>query len=390
VRSLLIEKIDDAVAATARQLVEDEVRGLVGEPWSRKDASSPLRRGGSTRSRIHLGGEPLVIERTRVRDKQRGREQPLESLEALASRDALNDDVRALLVRGVSTRDYDGALTNIADGLGLQRSAVSAAFTTASQKDLDELNGRSLAELMFAAIFIDGVHFAEEVTIVVLGIDTDGRKHILGLREGATENAQVVGDLLSGLIERGLRTPERCLFVLDGAKALSKAVRKTFGQRALVQRCQIHKLRNVISYLPPSWHPEARRRLRAAWGMTSFDDADKELQRTLRWLKEISESAAASLDEGLQETITVYKLGVSGALRKTLRSTNPIDSAFDAVRKNARRVKRWRNGSMIMRWVATGLVMAEAGFRRVRGHKDISALVLALDNNEVHAASDAA
>ncbi len=379
-REELMSKIQAATTSLARQLVEDEVHELVGSPWSRKEDGSPLRRGGRTRSRILVGGEPVILERTRVRDHVLGREHRLKTFEALASRDALDEDVRALLVRGVSTRNYDGALTSISDGLGLQKSAVSQAFARASKKDLDDLNGRSLADSTYVAIFIDGVHFAETVCVVALGVRTDGSKQVLGLREGASENSEVVSDLLSSLVERGLTLPGCGLFVLDGSKALYKAVRDTFGRRAVIQRCQVHKLRNVLSYLPPRWHAETRRRLKAAWNLTSHKDALKELQRVVGWLQGISDAAANSLREGLHETLTVHRLGVTGALRRTMQSTNPIESAFDAVKTNARRVKRWRNGSMIMRWAGTGLVKVEARFRRVRGHAAIPALMAALQS----------
>jgi putative transposase len=381
VRQALIVQIQDAVTAMARQLVEDEVHALVGSPWSRKETGSPLRRGGSTRTRLLLGGEPVVIERTRVRDTQAGREQSLKTVNALASRDAFDQEVQALLVRGVSTREYDAALTTISDGLGLQRSAVSAAFRRASQKDLDALNGRSLEGRTFATIYIDGIHFAETVCLVVLGVSIDGTKQVLGIREGATENAEVVSDLLADLLERGLTLPKRCLFVLDGSKALSRAVRDTFGERALVQRCLVHKLRNVLSYLPPTWHEEARRKIRAAWGLTEHSKAKAELVKVVRWLRKISESAARSLEEGLEETLTVHRLQVTGTLRRTLQTTNPIESAFDTVAHNARRVKRWRNATMVLRWAATGLVKAEQRFRRVKGHASMTSLVQALDHD---------
>jgi transposase-like protein len=379
-REELMSKIQDAATSLAWQLVEDEVHELVGSPWSRKDEGSPLRRGGRTRSRILVGGEPVILERTRVRDHVLGREHRLKTFEALASRDALDEDVRALLVRGVSTRNYDGALTNISDGLGLQKSAVSQAFGRASKKDLDDLNGRSLADSTFVAVFMDGVHFAETMCLVVLGVRDDGTKQIVGLREGATENSEVVSDLLSSLVERGLTLPGCGLFVLDGSKALHKAVRDTFGRRAVIQRCQVHKLRNVLSYLPPRWHVETRRRVRSAWGLTSYKDAAAELQRVVRWLQGINEAAANSLREGLEETLTVHRLAVSGALRRTLQTTNPIESAFDSVKSNARRVKRWRNGSMVMRWAGTGLVQAEGRFRRVKGHAMIPALIASLES----------
>ena len=379
IREGLLSEIRGAVAATAHQLVEDEVTSLVGEPWSRK-GGSPLRRNGQTTTSIFLDGEPHLLRRARVRDQDVGAEHPLQTVRALRNRDALDEDVKARMVRGITTRDYGDTLTTLSDGLGLEKSAVSAAFQRAAQKDLDALNGRSLAEWRFAAIYIDGTSFADHTCVIALGLEGAGDKHTLGVVEGATENAELVRDLLANLIERGLQTTDRVLFVIDGSKALRKAIRDTFGDRALIQRCQIHKRRNIESYLPPSRQAEVRRRLKAAWGMTSYHDARKELWRVHVWLKSMNESAAASLAEALEETLTVYKLGVTGALRKTLVTTNPIESANDIVKTNARRVKRWNGAAMVLRWVGTGLVKAEAQFRRVRGYKQMHLLVAALDN----------
>ncbi len=388
-REVLVDEIREAVRRTATQLVEDEVHELVGEPWSRKGAST-LRRGGATSTRVFMDGEPVLLQRTRVRDQQTRSEHPLRTVKALSCRDALDADVLRLLIHGVSTRNYDDALGTIADGLGLQKSAVSSAFVRASQKDLDALNGRSLDQWTFATVYIDGAGFADHTVVVAMGIDTDGKKRILGLREGATENAQLVSDLLASIQERGLVITPRALFVLDGAKALRKAVRKVFGARAAIQRCTIHKVRNVLSYLPPKWHGEARRRLTAAWGMTGYEDAREALSAVLTWLEGVSESAAASLREGFEETLMVHRLGVTGALRRTLLTTNPIESAFDIVRSHARRVKRWNGGAMAMRWMGSGMIRAENQFRRVKGHGQIPALIVALENVSLRESKDVA
>ena len=380
-REILLDEIRGAVARTAQQLVEDEVIELVGAPWSRK-GESPLRRGGSCTTRIFLDGEPAHIERTRVRDHEVGAEHPLRTVKALASRDALDDDVRRLLVRGVSTRNYDPALGKVADGLGLKKSAVSSAFQRASQKDLDALNGRSLAEWTFTAIYIDGVGFSDTTCIVAMGVTDDGSKRILGVIEGASENGELVTDLLANLQERGLQLCGRTLFVLDGSKALRRGVRNTFGKRAVIQRCILHKERNILSYLPLSKHAEAKRRLRAAWGLISYDEAREELERVRVWLAAISPSAAKSLKEAFDETLTVHRLGVTGALRRTLITTNPIESAFDIVRTVSKRVKRWTGAAMVLRWIGTGLIRAEEQFRRVKGHRAIPGLIATLESTD--------
>lgn len=366
IRDGLLGEIQRAVAATAHQLVEDEVTALVGEPWSRKGESS-LRRGGYTDTTIFLDGEPHLLRRARVRDQDVGSEHPLQTARALRSRDALDEDVKAKLVRGISTRNYDGALTTLSDGLGLKKSAVSDAFQRASQKDLDSLNSRSLSEWRFAAVYIDATGFQDHTCVIAMGLAADGQKVILGVREGATENARVVTDLLEDLEERELELVGPGLFIVDGAKALRSAITSVFGKQALVQRCQIHKSRNVESYMPPNWQAELRRRLTAAWGMSTHEDAHGALTAVLRWLEPISEPAAASLREGFEDTLTIHGLGITGMLRKTLVTTNPIESAIEIVKTKSARVKRWNGSAMVMRWVGTGLVQAERQFRRVKG-----------------------
>lgn len=388
-RETLIGHVRTAVGAMARALVEDEVRELVGEPWSRKGAS-PLRRNGVTTSTIYLDGEPCSLVRGRVRDQSKGSEVPLTTLQALSSRDALDVDVKRRLIRGISTRNYDDALGTLADGWGLKKSAVSAAFVRASKKDLDLLNGRPLDEMTFVTVFLDGTFFADHTCLVALGITQDGKKVVLGLREGASENSELVKDLLADLKERGLVLARRALFVLDGSKALGKAVRETFGEQAVIQRCILHKLRNVLSYLPPSRHAETRRRLNAAWGMASHAEALKELKKVKTWLEAINESAAASLGEALEETVTVHRLGLTGALRKTLLTTNPVESAIEIVKHHARRVRRWNNSTMVLRWAGSGLVRAEQQFRRVKGHQQIPQLITALENVSLNNSKDVA
>lgn len=380
IREALVSQIRDAVTAMAEDLVLAEAEKLVGARWSRKPDST-LRRGGYTNARIFVGGEPVHIERPRIRDTATRTEHPLKALSALRSRVALDEDVQRLVVRGVTTRNYDDALGHLSDGLGLKKSAVSESFKRASQKDLDALNGRSLADWSISVIYIDGVDFGGTMCIVALGVTSEGEKKILGLHEGATENSTVVRDLLANLKERGLLTPKRTLFVLDGSKALRKGILSTFGKGALVQRCHLHEIQNVQSYLPKQYQAEARRRLNVAWGMVKYDDAKAELERVLVWLKTLSTSAANSLEEAFEDSLTVHFLGITDLLRKTLMTTNPIESAFDTVRTLSKRVKRWNGTAMVLRWAGSGLVRAEAQFRRVKGYKALPALLGALESN---------
>jgi transposase-like protein len=249
----------------------------------------------------------------------------------------------------------------------------------ASAESVEQLATRRFDGVRFPAIFIDGVEYAEETMVVALGMTEDGTKRVLGLRQGATENAEVVTSLLEELRERGLDTSRGTLFVIDGSKALRAAIKRVWGRRAVIQRCQVHKKRNVKAHLAEAHHEELDRRLAAAYGEAHYDSALAKLRLTVRWLDRISPAAAASLREGMEETLTVVRLGVPELLRRTLSSTNPIESALNVVRALTNRVKRWRDGDMRQRWCATGLMRAEEKFRRIKGYKQIPQLVAALD-----------
>ncbi len=253
---------------------------------------------------------------------------------------------------------------------------MSREWITATRGALAELCERNLAELgRIAVLMIDGLVYAGECIVVALGVSEQGKKHVLGLVQGASENAAVVQGLLDDLIQRGLDAKAKRLYVLDGSKALRSAVKKTFGDESPLQRCQIHKRRNVKEYLPPEQQRTVDARLKAAYSMTRYCDAKKMLLATVGWLEELNPSAAASLREGLEETLTLHRMGVPEELRRSLRSTNLIESALSVVRTATQRVKRWRRGDMRLRWSAAGLLAAEQRFRRVRGHRSMPALL---------------
>ncbi|MGE3854655.1 MAG: IS256 family transposase [Planctomycetota bacterium] len=382
-RVALLTTAREAMLRTLTDLVDEEVIELAGARHSRRGASNPHRRHGRVPTTIFIDGQPVAFDRPRLRNAATNSEVELARVGALQSREALDADVLGKLVRGISTRNYDGALNEIANGLGMQKSAVSESFIRASKNDLDAINSRRLDEHAFVAVFIDGQHFADTAVLCALGVTTDGTKIVLGLRDGASENSDVVRDLLAELEERGLTLTPRALFVLDGGKALHRGVRDTFGERAVIQRCQQHKKRNVKSYLPKAWHAELDRKLSAAYGMTSYADAKRALEQIARWLEQHSESAAESLREGMAETLTVHRLGLTGALRKTFSTTNPIESLFSVVEEKCRRVKRWRGASMVLRWTASACVWHAKRMRRVRGFKDLPQLITALENHAV-------
>jgi transposase-like protein len=362
----------------AGKLLEDEVERLCG-PRYRRQADRTASRYGRQPGVITLAGQKLSVARPRARYTDRRGEVPLETYALLQRDEALPEACLKRMVRGVSTRDYEGVVDLAREGFGVKKSSVSRGFVRASAAAVKELATRRFDGVRFAAVFIDGVEYAGETMVVALGMTAEGTKRVLGLRQGATENAEVVTSLLEELRERGLDTSRPTLFVLDGAKALRAAVRRVWGRQAVIQRCRVHKKRNVRAHLADEHHAELDRRLGTAWAETNYEQALSQLQGSVRWLERLSPDAAASLREGLEETITVIRLGVPDLLRKTLASTNPIESALDVVRTLTRRVKRWRAGDMRRRWCTAGLLRAEEKFNRVQGYRQIPQLLAALD-----------
>ena len=282
---------------------------------------------------------------------------------------------------GVSTRGYERSIEPLPTGVkgrGASKSAASRRFVVATKARVGALLCQRLEALDLVVLMLDGIHVEDHVILVALGIDAGGRKHVLGLREGATENSTACKALLSDLRERGLRTDRSILVVIDGAKALSKAVRDVFGNAALVQRCQEHKKRNVEEHLPEMMRAAARTAMNEAYLSGSAARGAKLLENLARSLESDHPGAAASLREGLDETLTVLDLELPAALERTLATTNPIDNLMGSCRRVTRNVKRWRDGSMIVRWIGTALLEASKGFRRLRGHDGMPKLVAAL------------
>lgn len=385
----------EALAAQAgllmmKALLEDEVAQLTGPRYAH-DERRQANRWGQEDGYAVFAGRKVPLRRPRVRSAA-GREVPLERYRLFQGQGSLQEAVARRVIHGVSTRGYEGVLDAMCDGYGIRKSSVSRQWKAASTKQLATLMERRLNDLDLVAILLDGIEFQDYLLIVGLGIDSAGRKHVLGLWQGATENTEVCLGLLADLIERGLPTDRQYLFILDGSKALRKAVRKTFGEQAAVQRCQVHKERNVLSHLPPKHHARVRQRLRAAWKMKSYQDAKDALNKLVEFLAELNPSAARSLQEGLEETLTLHRLGVPERLRRTLRSTNPIESCFARTRELCRNVKRWKNADMAWRWAGTMLIEAQKGFKRIRGYRELPLLTASLTQGSpaVDAEEDAA
>jgi putative transposase len=357
-------------------LMEQEVEELVGKR-SVPSKERTAYRWGKDDGWCRIDGQKVPLKRPRARQVD-GKEVQLGSYLCFQQDPQLGSKLWREVLRGLSTRNYGRTVRRFAEAYGIEKSAVSEHFIEASRRKLRELLERDLSRLELCAVMLDGISFDGETFVVALGIGQDGRKTVLGLRQGASENAAVADELCADLERRGLDFQQARLWVLDGAKALAAAVRKRAGQAALIQRCQLHKRRNVLGHLPDQHQPFIEQKLIAAWAMSSYEEARKALDSVRLELERINPSAARSLAEGLEETLTIHRLGVPAALRKTLFSTNPIESALSVVEDKCRRVKKWQGGDMKLRWVASGLLFAEEQFRRVKGYRDIPQLVAAI------------
>ena len=364
----------------AQCLLDDEVTQRCGPRYEHSRERQETRYGHQG-GFVTLGGQKLPIRKPRVRGARGGTEVELQRYGLLQSPEAMPESALRRMVNGVSCRRYEQVVDMACEGFGVKRSSVSRGFVRASADEVQRLAERRFEGQRFAVIFIDAQPYAGEMMITVLGITAAGEKQILGVRQGATENAAVCSALLEDLRERGVTTDTPTLFVLDGAKALRAAVQRVWGKFAVVQRCQVHKRRNVEAHLPEKHHEELGRQLNAAWHETDSARAAKSLRTTVSWLRRLSPDAASSLEEGLEETLTVVRLGVPELLRKTLSTTNPIESAFSVAEAVTHRVKRWRDGDMRQRWCVAGLLDAESRFHRVKGYRHLARLIDALDEH---------
>ena len=372
----------EAGLALMSLVMEEEVRHVAGGRYQQHEERR-AHRWGKEDGYCVIDGQKVPIQRTRLRTRDKG-EQRLGSYELFQRSGRLQQGVWDKMMRGLSTRNYGAVVKDFSTAYGIEKSAVSENFIEASREKVKQLMERPLGELRLCAVLIDGTPFKDRQMIVALGIGCDGRKTVLGLREGATENATVVGALLSDLVERGLDFSTPRLYVLDGGKALHAAVRRHAGESAFIQRCQVHKKRNVADHLPEEHKTDVRRKLQNAYAMVDYSDAKRALERLHQELMHLNPSAARSLEEGLEETLTVHKLRVPDQLRRTLSCTNVIESAFSIVETVCRNVKRWQAGDQIERWVGSGLLIAEQQFRKVIGFRQIPLLLSSMANAVSH------
>jgi putative transposase len=372
------------------QLMEREVDEVVG-PKGKHNPDRTAKRHGHEDGSMTLGGRRVPVSRPRIRSADDEHELPVQSYEYFADRDPLTRAVMDRMLAGVSTRKYQVVGEPVGEDIeqhatATSKSTVSELFVERTRTALGELMSRRLDDTRLAVMMLDGLDIAERTHVVALGISTEGVKIPLGLWEGSTENATLVSMLLADLVDRGLDPEQAILFVIDGGKALRKAIKDVFGQHALVHRCHRHKERNVTDLLPEGDRPEILARIRGAWALTNARLAEQRLELLASELDRTWPDAAGSLREGMSDTLTLMRLGIDGQLAKTLSSTNPCESMIEIVRYTQRNVKRWQPGDMRKRWTAAGMLVAEQQFRRIIGYRDLAKLVIAIERHTLLAA----
>ena len=368
----LIDVTGRAAIHAVLQLSAIEAAG--GPPQQGKRRASQVVFYGRQPGQVLLSDRKLEVDRPRLRSKgPRSREVEVPAYAAMQNQEQMGARMLDILMRGVSTRNYKPVIPRMAETAGVSRSAVSRAAIEASEAEVEALLNRRFDDLKLLVVYIDGLNFGDYTMIGAVGVDIEGHKHVLGIREGATENSTVVTELLEDIVSRGVDSKRKMLFVIDGSKALRAAINAVFGSHQPVQRCRAHKLRNVLDYLPKDDRPQVKSLLRAAWKL----DADKGMARIKKlaaWLDEKYPQAAASLLEGLEECFTINRLDIPPALWRCLATTNIIESPHAGVRIQPRRVTHWQNGKRVLRWMASALLRAEKRFKRIMGHKDLWAL----------------
>ncbi|HEY4362990.1 MAG TPA: IS256 family transposase [Bryobacteraceae bacterium] len=339
--------------------------------------SGEVRYHGSQSGSIQLADRKVKVKRPRLRHKTEG-EVKVPAYEMLRQDRGLGKHMLGALLRGVSTREYQEVLPQMAETVGVSRSAISRKAVEASAQQLKQLQERRWENIEILVIYIDGQRFGEHHILSAVGVDAEGKKHILGIESGATENAASVKRLLNHLREQGLATDRKYLFVIDGAKALRAAIEEIFGADQPVQRCRNHKLRNVVDELPKEQHGQALNLMRAAWKVKTTEEGEKRLEQLARFWERDHESAARSLREGMKEMFTLQRLKIPESLHKCLATTNIIESPQGGVERRTHNVTRWRDADMVQRWVASAWVLTEKHFRRIDGHVDLWALAAIL------------
>ena len=376
------QSLGDLIRAVGKTFIETvmeaEVQGLVGQR-SQPNFNREAYRWGTESGYCIVDGQRVPIDRPRVRSREHNKEIPLGSYEMFQKSSLIEETVWQKIMHGLTMRSYKEVIQQFADAYGIEKSTTSEHFIQASRAKLEQLMKRSLANLSLIAILIDGTIFKGQHLIVAIGLDRFGSKVVLGLRQGATENATVVEGLLGELAERGINFQVPRLYLVDGSKAIRRGILTYAGDAAFIQRCQVHKIRNVCEYLPEAQRPAVKFRMRAAYLKTEASDAKQALYRLHDELMTENPSAAGSLAEGLEETLTVSELRLTPKLRQALSSTNAIESSFSVVERICSQVKRWQGSDHRLRWVGSALLFAESRWSKMRGYRHLPVLVNALD-----------
>ncbi len=372
----LLRKVGKLLIET---VMEEEVEELVGER-SKPNEERQAYRWGREAGYCIIDGQRVPIDRPRVRSRVHNREIPLGSYALFQKASLVEETVWHKILYGLSMRHYKEVVQQFSDAYGLKKSTVSEHFVAASRRKLEELMKRSLEQVALTAILIDGTIFQGEHLIVAIGVERTGRKLVLGLRQGAVENKAVVEGLLGELADRGVDFNQPRLYLMDGSKAIRSAIVNYAGEAAFIQRCQVHKIRNVCEHMPIAMRPTIKFKMRMAYLQRDVADARRALELLHDELMEHNPSAAGSLAEGLDDTLTIIELGVTPRLRQTLASTNGIESSFSIVDRICSQVKRWQRGDHRLRWIGSALLHAETRWNKITGYRHLPVLIRALDS----------
>ncbi len=378
VRVALVQALIPLGLEAVAELLQQDVQALVGPRYARGARPPGLHRWTRQAGSIYLADQKLRIQRPRVRNRQTHQEVPLRTYAHLQQPRAADEGVLRRILHGLSCREYRACAEAAPEAFGLSASTMSRRYIRASARKLQALQERRLDRYEFVALVLDGKTFQDDTLVVALGITVQGEKALLGFVETGTENETACAEFLQGLVERGLRYEDGLLVVMDGGKGLRAGVRRVFGTDAPVQRCQWHKRENVVAYLPKAQQALWRGKLQRAYAQPTYGEAKAALEEIRRELKRINESAARSLDEGLEETLTLHRLGVGPSLRRSLATTNGLESIFALVEQRTGKVDRWQNSNQKQRWLAAALLDIEPRLRRLRGYRGLPQLREAL------------
>jgi putative transposase len=358
----------------AKALMAGEVKDLCGDMHERVSDRTFTRHGFQEGLVSTMDGAKVNIERPRVRNVKTNQEASLETYAALNDRDLLDERALALISAGVSERQFIKVLQKGIKKKGVSASSISRRVLRSAAVAMAEFEQRRWNKHKFIALFFDGVRMGQYLVVACVGVDLSGRKHVLAIQPGATENERVCRDLIRNLIDKGLDVDGQYLFIVDGSKGLRAAIREKFGKEAVFQRCQEHKIRDVEAYLPFKEREKIRSKMQAAYNCRTYQEASERLQEVRSSLAIFSEQAVRSITEGLEDSLTLHKLGIWGGLKSALRTTNIIESTFSTLRRRTRNVSNWQDESQIQRWMAQGLMDAESRFRKVPGRRSLTRL----------------